>query len=57
MGVLVRMKKLKAKLKLWYYFKYSYPKWEKNTTANERWRNFLHMKALAENNMLPRKEK
>mgnify|MGYP003122855602 FL=1 len=51
------MKKLKTKLKLWYYFRYSYPKWEKNTTAYERWRNFLHMKALAENDMLPRKRK
>jgi len=46
------MKNIISKIKLWYYFKYTHPKWDENTTSQEKYRNFLRLKALAENDML-----
>ena len=48
----MRMKKLKTKIKLWYYFKYTYPKWEENTTPLEKYRNYLRLKAYADAGLL-----
>ena len=46
------MKKLIRKYKLWYYFKFTHAKWEKHTTPQERYRNYLRLKAFADAGLL-----